>query len=393
MLTQDSVSCDETTTQELFTAAKQGDVDVFIRVVERYCSERNLRLCLRVILSPSRNPLLHVAAGLERDEILRAIVNHFPDQLVAGENCREDTALHLAARAGRVPTARVLISRASHFGGCNMRRTLVQVKNKRGNTPLHEAVVSGHLDVVRILIREDLQPTYWENKEGKCPVSLAVERGNVEVLRLLLAEPLDLSRIEGVSPVHAAVLHGKLDMLKEISERNPDLFGLKDDRGGTPLHLAAYIDYHDGIRFLREKFTSSTVEYDRDGHFPIHVACKQGHVQAIKELVRQWPDPMELINQHGQNILHVCTMHGRIEAVKYILGNADLEKLINEKDNDGNTPLHMATLPWHPVALLHLLLDKRVDLELVNNKCLTALDFAVEQTRRTDSRLQKVCTN
>ncbi|KAL3714938.1 hypothetical protein ACJRO7_006789 [Eucalyptus globulus] len=293
MLTQDSVSCDETTAQELFTAAKQGDVDAFIRVVERYCSERNLRLCLRVILSPSRNSLLHVAAGLERDEILRAIVNHFPDQLVAGENCRGDTVLHLAARAG-----------TWHISGCNMRRTLVQVKNKRGNTPLHEAVVSGHLDVVRILIGEDLQPTHWENKEGECPVSLAVERGNLEVLRLLLAGPLDLSRIEGVSPVHAAVLHGKLDMLQEISERNPDLFGLKDDRGGTPLHLAAYI----------EKFTSSRVEYNRDEHFPIHVACKQGHVQAIKELVRQWPDPMELINQHAQNLLHVCTMQGRIEA-------------------------------------------------------------------------------
>lgn len=91
-----------------------------------------------------------------------------------------------------------------------MRRTLVQVKNKRGNTPLHEAVVSGHLDMVRILIGEDLQPTYWENKEGKCPVSLAVERGDLEVLRLLLAGLLDLSRIEGMSPVHAAVLHDKL---------------------------------------------------------------------------------------------------------------------------------------------------------------------------------------
>ncbi|KAI6672985.1 hypothetical protein NL676_000891, partial [Syzygium grande] len=236
---------------------------------------------------------------------------------------------------------------------------------------------------------EDSQLMYWVNKEGKCPVSLAVESGNLEVIRLLLAEPIDLSRMQGVSPAHVAVLHGKLDMLKEISKRNPELFGLKDDRGGTPLHLAAYINYCDGIRFLREKFSSTAIEYDRDGHFPIHVACKQGHVQAIKELVRQWPDPMELINQHGQNILHVCSKHGRILAMKYILGNPDLKNLINEKDNDGNTPLHLATLPWQPVPLLHLLMDKRVDLELVNNECLTALDFAVEQAKRMDSRLQK----
>ncbi|XP_030549368.1 protein ACCELERATED CELL DEATH 6-like isoform X2 [Rhodamnia argentea] len=361
MLTQESVSCDEKTTRELFTAAKQGDADGFIRVVERYRSESNLRLCLWVILSPSRNTLLHIAAALERDEILRAIVNHFPNQLVAGQNCRGDNALHFAARAGRVPATQVLIGRASDTGGGEMRRALLQVRNDRGNTPLHEAVVKGHLEVVRILIDEDLQPMYLENKEGKCPISVDVESGNLEVLRLLLAVPLDPSRIQGVSPVHAAVLHGNL----------------------------AYINYCNGTKFLLENFTSSAIEYDRDGHFPIHLACKEGHVQAIKELLRQWPDPTELINRHGQNILHVCAKHGRIRAVKYILGNADLEKLINERDNDGNTPLHLATLPWHPVVLLDLVLDGRVDRGLLNNERLTALDLATEQIKRRDTTLQK----
>lgn len=201
LLTLDSVSSDETTTQELLVAAEHGGVDKFI--------------VLWVIQSPS---LLHVAMSLEIDEIVRAIVNHFPDQLVAGKNCCGDTALHLAARAGRGPRDSSPHRPASDVGEVEMQQALVQERNGRGNTPLHEAVMNGHLEVVRILIEEDLQPMYWEIKEGKCPMSLAVESGNLEILRISLAVSFDPSRTEGVLPVHATVLHGKVGCFYSFHE-------------------------------------------------------------------------------------------------------------------------------------------------------------------------------
>ncbi|CAL5423827.1 unnamed protein product [Camellia sinensis] len=60
----------------------------------------------------------------------------------------------------------------------------------------------------------------------------------------------------------------------------------------------------------------------------------------------------------------------------YVLKTPELEKLINERDEKGNTPLHLAAMHWRPKIVNSLTWDKRVQLELVNDAGLTALDAA-----------------
>ena len=171
------------------------------------------------------------------------------------------------------------------------------------------------------------------------------------------------------------------------------LFQLKDDEKGTPLHLASYSNYLDSVKFLIDKLPNSVLEYDGDGNFPIHVACKMDHIQVIEALLQQWPDPAEFRTEQGQNILHVSVSHGSIAAVKYILANPRLEHLINEKDQNENSALHLAAMNWEPAALLVLARDQRVDPKLVNMDNLTALDFVEGQLRGIDVPLREVHTN
>ncbi|KAI8007067.1 Protein ACCELERATED CELL DEATH 6 [Camellia lanceoleosa] len=83
-----------------------------------------------------------------------------------------------------------------------------------------------------------------------------------------------------------------------------------------------------------------------------------------------------MLNKQGQNIVHVAAKNGKDNVIKYVLKTPELEKFINERDEKGNTPLHLATMHWRPKIVNSLTWDKRVRLELVNDAGLTALDVA-----------------
>ncbi|KAI8551697.1 hypothetical protein RHMOL_Rhmol06G0206200 [Rhododendron molle] len=76
-------------------------------------------------------------------------------------------------------------------------------------------------------------------------------------------------------------------------------------------------------------------------------------------MLQHRPDSRELLTLKGQNIFHVTAKSGNIKAVGSMLKMPELGKLLNEKDRDGNTPLHIATIWGHPRIVDALSLDKR----------------------------------
>nr|TKS11528.1 hypothetical protein D5086_0000072610 [Populus alba] len=91
-------------------------------------------------------------------------------------------------------------------------------------------------------------------------------------------------------------------------------------------------------------------------------------VEVVRELLAYWLDPMDFLNEKGQNILHVAAGSGQMKIVDEMLRNRDLEALINEKDYDGNTPLHLAAMYCRSEIVQALVSDVRVDKRIVNNE-------------------------
>ncbi|XP_039161013.1 protein ACCELERATED CELL DEATH 6-like [Eucalyptus grandis] len=91
---------------------------------------------------------------------------------------------------------------------------------------------------------------------------------------------------------------------------------------------------------------------------------------------------LEIENKKRQNILHVAAKGRNDYAVDYVLEKYSepdtIEKLVNAKDVDGNTPLHLASMHNHCQVMRSLTKVKRIRLVLRNNDGLTALDVAME---------------
>ncbi|KAJ6957785.1 hypothetical protein NC653_039681 [Populus alba x Populus x berolinensis] len=206
------------------------------------------------------------------------------------------------------------------------------MKNNKGNTPLHDAVIKGCREVACFLLYEDLEVSYIKNKEDKSPLYLAVESCDEEMIASFI-EDLEVpyhKNKEDKSPLYLAVEScdgGMIDYfieampegnLEKLAVGKPDIMLPEDKKGGNLLHVAASMGFLSGARLL--------------------------------------------------NILHVAAGSGQMKIVDEMLRNRDLEALINEKDYDGNTPLHLAAMYCRSEIVQALVSDVRVDKRIVNNE-------------------------
>ncbi|CAL5406485.1 unnamed protein product [Camellia sinensis] len=396
---------DQSMDLELYWAASKNNVDAFIDVLEQVSVKKEQSLlAIFYEVSPMGNTLLHIAASFGNEETVGLIAYHFPP-LIKKRNSDGDTALHVAARAGQELAVSILVQLGKDFvdspflcsknGGKTKRdvdwddNLLLRVKNEKGNVALHEALMNGHQVVAYYLIAVDPEVLYYLNNEGKSALCLAAEAGYVELVTHILCDTVGIGntdeRIKGKSPIHAAILTTNRGVLDALLKWEPRLIRLVDEEGSTPLHLAAYLGYLEEVQYLLGRESSLAVARDNNGLFPIHLASIKGHVDVVRALLQCWPDSRELLNCHGQNILHVAAKSGGHNMVSYILQTPELEKLINMRDKHGNTPLHLATMDWHPKIVNLLTWDRRMDLKALNNEGMTALDSAEHYMERMPS--------
>ena len=130
------------------------------------------------------------------------------------------------------------------------------VRGYKGRSPLHAAVYSENLEVVRILIEYDPADINGVDEVGSTPLDWALTSdhfNNGSVFRLLLEHGADinLQDEEGWTPLHEASFSGALEVVHLLLEHGADVEP-KDSNGMTALQRAAEEGHGEVVELLRE---------------------------------------------------------------------------------------------------------------------------------------------
>ncbi|XP_028787323.1 protein ACCELERATED CELL DEATH 6-like [Neltuma alba] len=385
---------------ELHEAAcdKNADADRFVNLLEQACEENHVALAtLFNHVTPTGDSLLHVAAEHGSEQVLCLIAFHYP-KLLYRTNMKGDTPLHVAARAKNLVAIKNILDMDKHFTTSEKEAEsmdkveFIMLRNNYGRTALHEAVLSKDYSVVLFLLgahrRSDL-PAYWTwNYDFSCksPMYLAVlirDKGILYLLLRLIPIPSGKAMSNGDSPLHAAISERTKYLLKKIVDTKKELLYQRDENNNTPLHYAAYSGYMEGVSIMLETSPMIAFQRNSDGNLPIHLACEKANVKVVEKLLKiEWSNAGIWLNNKGRNILHIAAMKGNLQVIKYLLKHPKIHHdAINLRDVNGDTPLHLASRELRLWTLLLLSEHKRINMNLVNNKGLTARDVILMQCR------------
>uniref|UniRef100_A0A8C1RPJ6 Ankyrin repeat domain 27 (VPS9 domain) n=1 Tax=Cyprinus carpio TaxID=7962 RepID=A0A8C1RPJ6_CYPCA len=138
----------------------------------------------------------------------------------------------------------------------------------------------------------------------------------------------------------------------------------RDDRGYTPLHVAAICGQSLLIDVLVSK---GAVVNATDYHAltPLHLSCQKGF-QGVTLLLLHYKANTDAQDNNGSTPLHLACMYGHEDCVKALL-YFDLHSCrLNVQNDKGDTPLHIAAR-WGYEAIMEVLLENGAS-TLIHNK-------------------------
>ncbi|XP_001367751.2 ankyrin repeat domain-containing protein 27 isoform X2 [Monodelphis domestica] len=148
----------------------------------------------------------------------------------------------------------------------------------------------------------------------------------------------------------------------------------RDDRGYTPLHVAAVCGQASFIDLLVSKGAVVNAT-DYHGSTPLHLACQKGY-QSVTLLLLHYKASTDVQDNNGNTALHLACTYGHEDCVKalvyYDVHSCRLD-IGNEK---GDTPLHIAAR-WGYQGIIEVLLQNGASTELQNRMKETPLKCAL----------------
>ena len=229
--------------------------------------------------------------------------------------------------------------------------------NSEGCLPLHYALeASMPLEIVDIVGR-GCSLKHIQNKDKKTPLHIACE-------------------------IYSLISDEQIQLLNVVSDKNS--VNCQDKNGNTPLHYACKNRNLDTVLYLICQLGCDVDIGNNQECLPLHYALESHmSIEAIRAICGQCKIKYKQ-NKFGKTPLHVaCTElkflhYWNKDKRKQLLELVSDVNSINNQDNDGNTPLHIACWNNDEDTAVYLASNPDCDVNVLNKKDCLPLHYAAK---------------
>ena len=258
-----------------------------------------------------------------------------------------DTSLHCNVKTGNLESCPHLLEKVAN----------IEARDAKGLTPLMQGLSFREDKIVRLLCEfgADLSQTF-RDKDGKLCSSVSTDE-------------------YGNNLLHHAVLNNDMMDVTMFLEKNVFDLEAKNEEG-TPLHCAAIRGNTELVRLLLVKGAKLEARDQYNRETPLLVASRHGYEQVVEQFIISGAD-LDARNERQQTALHVVSYNsgrtGNAKIVQLLLERNP--KLLEAKDQDGDTPLYPAIEEKHEQVVKQLIASG-ANLDTRNNSEQTPLHIA-----------------
>ena len=175
---------------------------------------------------------------------------------------------------------------------------------------------------------------------GADPIVMTGAGGSVDIFNKLVDKGFSTLQKDkhGMTILHVALKESKEELALYIMKQYPELVHMNGEYGRSALHYAA----EGGSVTLLRHFIHIGMDtrcVDKDGVTILHIACWYGRKNAVMYLTQHHEYIIHIKNNNGRTPLHLASVGGNVDIFKHLV-TAGLD--VHDRDNDMENMLHRA---------------------------------------------------